>query len=166
MENSTVAVRMESAVGGIPYRVDDQDMRPWGHYIVTAVGTCDEGEYCEKIIVVKPGKILSLQSHELRAEQWTVKSGTLTAIVDDMRITAEAGEVVLVPAGSIHCMANLSNEDCVVEERQTGTCREEDIQRYADAYNRATEGANPGLGGAISIYKSVLSDLRHAKQAV
>lgn len=160
MQQDSVALRVQSPAGGIPYRVDDQDARPWGHYIVKAVGTCEEGEFCEKLIVVKPGKILSLQSHELRAEQWTVKSGTLTAIVDDMRITAEAGEVVLVPAGSIHCMANLGCEDCIVEERQTGICREEDIQRYADAYNRATEGANPGVSGALSIYKSVLTDMR------
>lgn len=162
MLNENTAMKPEARLSGIPYRVDDTDARPWGHYIVTAIGACDEGEYCEKLIIIKPGKILSLQSHELRAEVWTVKSGILTAIVDGNRIEASPGQAVQVPAGSIHCMANLTDEDCVVHERQTGICREEDIQRYADAYNRQTEGVNPGLGGALGIYKEVLTEIRDA----
>lgn len=144
------------------YRVDDQDARPWGHYIVKAVGMDGGEEYCEKLIVIKPGKALSLQSHDLRRERWTVRSGILTALLDGKRIEAVSGQAILVPRGSIHCMANLTEEDCVVEERQSGICREEDIRRYADAYSRSTEAPRPGSAAALAAYQALLEDIRRA----
>lgn len=149
------------------YHAGDQDTRPWGHYIVTAVGRTPEGEeYCEKEITVKPWNILSLQSHELRRETWTVKRGTLTALVDGCRIELRPGESVEIPQKSIHCMANLSDEDCVVHERQTGTCRESDIRRYIDAYNRATEAAPATMEGtSVILYRDILTEIGMRRDA-
>ena len=126
------------AAGMIPYKVGDGDTRPWGRYTVTAVGHNDVGEeFCEKEIIVSPGQVLSLQSHDLRRERWRVTEGALTVIVDDTQTTLQAGETIDVPQGAVHCMANLSNAPCTVHELQQGQCREEDIIRYMDAYGRA-----------------------------
>lgn len=159
VENSRELLVKDAAVAG-DYRIDDQDVRPWGHYIVTAVGRTPEGEeYCEKQIVIKPWNILSLQSHALRREQWTVRKGILTALVDGERRTAGPEESVHVPQGSIHCMANLTEEICIVHERQEGICREDDIRRFIDAYGRTTDGNSGGRSASISAYNSILDDI-------
>lgn len=143
------------------YRIGDRDERPWGHYVVTSVGKNTNGEeYCEKIITVRPGQALSLQSHQLRRETWIVKKGVLTVIVDGKSFQAPSGGAIHIPQGSIHCMANLGHEDCVVEEKQEGICREEDIERFADSYNRDTKTlATPSAAKNISAYKSILAEI-------
>ena len=146
------------------YKIDDQDIRPWGHYIVTAVGRTPDGrEYCEKQIVIKPWNVLSLQSHEMRRELWTVRTGTLTALVDGERISAGVGETVDVPQQSIHCMANLSDDVCIVHERQEGTCREDDIRRYVDAYGRATDAASVENSSSVTAYNRILHDIHEMR---
>jgi mannose-6-phosphate isomerase-like protein (cupin superfamily) len=152
--------------GSKEYRVNDSDTRPWGYYIVTAAGRTPEGEeFCEKEIMVKPWNALSLQSHEKRRETWTVKKGTLTVLVDGCRIVAGPGEKIEVPRNSIHCMANLSNEECLVHELQAGECREDDIQRYADAYNRATAVPDPAAAPSVALYNDILADIRSCRDA-
>lgn len=160
MSNAKQATALEQ------YKVGDSDRRPWGSYVVTAVGMNARGEeYCEKEITVSPGCVLSLQSHEHRRETWTVKSGVLTVIVDDRKIALEAGKSVDVPKGSIHCMANLDREPCVVHELQEGLCREEDIKRYVDAYGRGTEdGADDSRTKAsLAHYQSILDAIAGRK---
>lgn len=121
------------------YNIGDSDQRPWGHYRVINIGVEANGEeFCEKEITVNPGQILSLQSHELRREIWTVLKGTLEVIVDEQRLSLEEGQSVLIPLKAIHCMANAGKISCVVHERQIGKCSEEDIIRYVDAYGRNT----------------------------
>jgi mannose-6-phosphate isomerase-like protein (cupin superfamily) len=143
------------------YNIGDTDTRPWGSYTVTDVGTNDQGEdFCEKEITVNPGKILSLQSHELRRELWTVRSGTLTVILDGKRLELAEGQSVSVPLQAIHCMANLSDTPCIVFERQEGICREEDIARYVDAYGRAAQTAEEGrITDSIALYNGVLEEI-------
>lgn len=122
------------------YKTGDRDERPWGSYVVTGVGYNEAGEeFCAKDITVKAGGILSLQSHDLRRETWTVKSGVLTVVLDDKLLTLEVEQSVDIPLGAIHCMANLGATDCVVSEVQKGVCREADIKRYVDANGRKTE---------------------------
>jgi mannose-1-phosphate guanylyltransferase/mannose-6-phosphate isomerase len=144
------------------YTVGDHDARPWGEYEVTAVGLTTSGEeYCEKKITVLPRQILSLQSHELRRELWRVTSGELTVILNDQNITLKAGESINVPLGSIHAMANVSDEPCVVFERQEGVCREADIKRYLDAYGRGVEESNdPFVVASLATYTKVLNALK------
>ena len=50
----------------------------------------------------------------------------------------EKGNTIDIPVGTLHCMANVSKEPCIVEELQTGICKEDDIIRYADNYGRST----------------------------
>lgn len=147
------------------YKTGDRDDRPWGSYVVTNAGIDKNGEeYCEKDIVVNPGQVLSLQSHDLRREHWVVKQGVLTVIVDGCRIDLLAGNDISIPLGSIHCMANLGNSPCIVHERQEGICREEDIKRLCDAYGRETDGADlPGAQTSVILYKQLLTEIQ--KQA-
>jgi mannose-6-phosphate isomerase len=143
------------------YKVGDRDTRPWGHYVVTGVGANAAGEeYCEKEITVNSGKILSLQSHEHRRETWIVEQGTLTVVLNDRRIELSPGGELMIPKGSIHCMANLGDTPCIVRERQEGLCREEDIRRYVDAYGRQTYmSLLPGAGKSIALYRKILTDI-------
>jgi mannose-6-phosphate isomerase-like protein (cupin superfamily) len=145
------------------YKVGDSDQRPWGSYVVTAVGYNEQGEeYCEKEITVNPWQVLSLQSHEMRRETWTVVKGTLTVLLDGKSIELKAGEFIHVPQKSIHCMANLGTEDCVVRERQEGMCREEDIHRYVDAYGRggADAPASPVAVESIAVYNEIMAAIK------
>lgn len=162
--NGELLVKVAAVAGD--YRIDDQDVRPWGHYIVTGVGRTPKGEeYCEKQIVIKPWNILSLQSHALRREQWTVGKGFLTALVDGERRNAGPEESVHVPQNSIHCMANLTDEICVVHERQEGICREDDIRRFVDAYGRATDAASGESAASIAAYNAILQEIKTKTKA-
>ena len=147
---------------GLPaYKVGDIDTRPWGSYTVVAVGTNEDGEeFCEKEIIVNPGHALSLQSHEHRREYWRVSLGTLTVILGKERLTLEKDQSVRIPKGALHCMANLGAEACVVQERQAGLCREEDITRYMDAYGRAEDDDRPEIAESLALYKQILKDIK------
>jgi mannose-6-phosphate isomerase-like protein (cupin superfamily) len=162
--SGSAVLRSSSHISEKPaYQVGDRDDRPWGHYVVTSIGTNADGEeYCEKIITVKPLQVLSLQSHDLRRETWTVKKGTLTALCGGRRLEALTRETLHIPAGAVHCMANLGEEDCVVVERQEGICREGDIRRYMDVYRRGTEGSDSPAVSAenFTAYRIILSDIK------
>ncbi len=145
------------------YKVGDSDQRPWGAYEVTAIGSLEGGEeYCEKLITVHPGQILSLQSHQMRREMWRIEAGTLTVILDDTRHTLTVGQTLMIPQGSLHAMANLMDGDCVVFERQEGICREADISRFHDAYGRSVDPLPAGdkALGSLVLYKQTLADLK------
>ncbi len=146
------------------YNIGDFDTRPWGSYVVTNIGTTElNEEFCEKEITVLPGKILSLQSHRQRRETWRVISGTLTVVLDDRKVVLRQGESLFIPLGAIHAMANTSDQNCVVYEKQEGVCREEDIIRYSDAYGRADEktGANNDarIQSSLAVYKLIADQL-------
>ena len=144
------------------YKIGDRDARPWGSYIVTGVGQNENGEYCDKDITIHAGQVLSLQSHKLRRETWTVVEGVLTVLVDGQRLELQPGQTVHIPKGSIHCMAALGKTQCVVQERQEGVCREEDIIRYVDAYGRATaDASSPVVAVSIAAYQKILAELGH-----
>jgi mannose-6-phosphate isomerase-like protein (cupin superfamily) len=143
------------------YKVGDNDQRPWGKYVVTAVGKDESGEeYCEKDITVNPDQILSLQSHNHRREIWTVIQGTLTVVVDDKRLTLKEGESVNIPLQAIHCMANLEQDPCVVHERQMGLCSEEDIIRYVDAYGRAGTLIDSRIQASVDLFNATLDEIK------
>lgn len=142
------------------YKIGDSDQRPWGSYIVTGLGMNEHGEeYCDKDIKIHPQAVLSLQSHNLRRERWTVKSGELTVLLDGAILTLSASQSIDIPLGGIHTMANLANAPVIVSERQEGVCREEDIIRYADQYGRASAQApldNERVSVSLAAYGSLL----------
>jgi len=146
------------------YKVGDSDQRPWGSYVVTGVGyNSANEEFCTKDITVRAGGILSLQSHDQRREKWTVRSGELTVVLDNKLLTLAAGQSIDIPLGAIHCMANLSSSECVVEEIQEGVCREADIKRYADASKRKADAALTGIAvESAKLYQQLVEKLSAA----
>lgn len=109
------------------------DHRPWGWFESLAVGE----RFQVKRIVVKPGGVLSLQSHHHRSEHWIVVAGTARITVgDDVRLISE-NQSVYVPLGAVHRLENPGRMPMVLIEVQTGAyLGEDDIVRYEDVYAR------------------------------
>jgi mannose-1-phosphate guanylyltransferase/mannose-6-phosphate isomerase len=107
--------------------------RPWGDYEQIDRG----GRYQVKRITVKPGGILSLQSHVHRAEHWVVVTGTARVTVnEDVKLVSE-NQSVYIPLGAIHRMENPGKVPLELIEVQSGSyLGEDDIVRYEDVYGR------------------------------
>ncbi|MFD1912798.1 mannose-1-phosphate guanylyltransferase/mannose-6-phosphate isomerase [Halodurantibacterium flavum] len=111
-----------------------RDHRPWGWFETLA----REDRFQVKRIVVRPGGILSLQSHMHRAEHWVVVSGTARVTVDGEERLLTENESVYVPLGAVHRLENPGRLPMVLIEVQTGTyLGEDDIIRYEDLYARS-----------------------------
>ncbi|WP_137702873.1 mannose-1-phosphate guanylyltransferase/mannose-6-phosphate isomerase [Marimonas lutisalis] len=119
---------------GAPQAADFQwDRRPWGMFETLARGD----RFQVKRIVVKPGGILSLQSHHHRAEHWIVVQGTAKVTIDEEVKLVSENESVYVPLGSVHRMENPGKVPMVLIEVQTGSyLGEDDIVRLEDVYDR------------------------------
>jgi mannose-6-phosphate isomerase-like protein (cupin superfamily) len=154
------------------YAIGDEDNRPWGHYQVTSIGRNSLGAgLCEKHLRIDPHAVLSLQSHRWRQETWLVLSGELTVLVGNRRWLARTGEQVVVPAMTLHSMANLTDSACIVHETQEGACSEDDIIRYVDPYARRTDlplVQDAAFLASMNLYLDLLAelgfDLSQAKQ--
>ena len=109
--------------------------RPWGWYETLCLGT----RFQVKRIMVKPGGVLSLQSHVHRSEHWVVVAGTAKVTVgEDVKLLTE-NQSVYIPLGAIHRMENPGKVDMYLIEVQTGSyLGEDDIIRYEDIYARAS----------------------------
>lgn len=107
--------------------------RPWGSY-----DSIDFGEnYQVKRISVKPGAKLSLQKHKYRAEHWVVVRGEATVHLDGDEQTLKTNDSIYIPLGSIHSLANNTNEILDLIEVQSGSyLGEDDIERFEDLYGR------------------------------
>ena len=111
-----------------------KDHRPWGWFETLAL----DDRYQVKKIVVKPGGILSLQSHMHRAEHWIVVTGTARVTIDDSVKLITENQSVYIPLGARHRLENPGKLPMTLIEVQTGTyLGEDDIQRYEDVYSRA-----------------------------
>jgi mannose-6-phosphate isomerase len=108
--------------------------RPWGWYEAVSVAPGNK----IKRIGVLPGRQISLQKHQHRAEHWVVVAGTATVTVDQQVLTLVVGEHVDIAVGQVHRLANLSTEPVEIVEEQFGAYLEEDdIVRLCDDYGRA-----------------------------
>lgn len=109
--------------------------RPWGFYKTTVMN-----EYFQsKVICVKPGAQLSLQSHNHREEHWIVAHGMGKVQIDKSFIEIKCGSSLFIPMGAKHRLINTGTEDnLIVTEVQIGDYfGEDDIIRYEDVYGRA-----------------------------
>ena len=82
-------------------KIDQQIMfaeKSWGSFRVLDV----EDESLTIKITLNPGHCMNYHSHARRDEVWTVISGRGYAIVDGVKTTVQAGDVVKMPAGSRH----------------------------------------------------------------
>jgi mannose-6-phosphate isomerase-like protein (cupin superfamily) len=110
-----------------------REERPWGWYEVLY----EEPGLKVKRIMVRPGKRLSLQSHEQRAEDWVIVQGRALFTLDDREFALEPHQAVFIPKRSRHRIENPGTEELVFVEVQTGGyLGEDDIVRYQDDFDR------------------------------
>ena len=108
-------------------------IKPWGWY----ESLLNTGSYQVKLICVKPGESLSLQSHKMRSENWIVVEGTATVTLNDTIQDLHQDESIYIPTGSIHRLQNRQETILYVVEVQIGSyLGEDDIKRYEDVYDR------------------------------
>jgi mannose-6-phosphate isomerase len=109
--------------------------RPWGNYTVL---DDDARDHKVKRIVVHPGKRLSYQRHDRRAEHWFIVSGVARVTLDGKVTELHAGEAIDIPRQGAHRIANDGDVDMVFIEVQHGDYfGEDDIVRLEDDYGRA-----------------------------
>lgn len=121
------------------YRVE----KPWGYEIIWAVV---EGAYVGKIIHVKQGHALSLQTHDRKTETMHALDGTARIHVgpteDDLEaitLSASNHRSVTVPAGYVHRLEALTDAT-VLEVSTADPGWQTDVIRLEDVYGR--EGTN------------------------
>ena len=118
----------------INYAVGERGERPWGMWQVLDAGV----GYAVKRIVVFPGKKLSLQRHNHRAEHWVVVSGTAKIVRGDEAFLMTENENTYLPQGCVHRLENPGLIPLIVIEVQTGSyLSEDDIVRLEDDYGRS-----------------------------
>ena len=107
--------------------------RPWGWY-----QGIDSGEgFQAKQLMVKCGGVLSLQSHQRRAEHWVVVSGRARITRDDEVFELEANQSTYISPGTKHRLENPYDEPLRIIEVQSGDyLGEDDIERFDDVYGR------------------------------
>ena len=111
-----------------------KEERPWGWFEILF----EEAGLKVKRIMVKPGKRLSLQSHERRAENWVVIQGRARVTLGEKTYELEPHQAVFIPGQSKHRMENPGKIPLEMIEVQSGAyLGEDDIVRYEDIYNRA-----------------------------
>jgi mannose-6-phosphate isomerase len=112
----------------------EYDSRPWGSYTVLD----DRENFKVKRIEVLPGKRLSYQRHERRAEHWFVTQGTAKVTLNGREILVNAGSAVDIAVGDAHRVENPSgSETLIFIEVQTGDYfGEDDIERLEDDFGR------------------------------
>jgi mannose-6-phosphate isomerase len=111
----------------------ERDDRPWGSYVVLE----DAPTHKVKRIEVTPGRRLSYQRHERRAEHWFVVSGVAEVTLDGGSFELAAGEAIDVARGAAHRIANTGAGPLVFIEVQHGDYfGEDDIERLEDDFGR------------------------------
>ena len=112
-----------------------QVIRPWGSFMQYAHNQA----VTVSLMTVAPGQRLSLQAHRDRAELWIALDDGALVQVGDQIIEAEAGAEIWIPAGVQHRLSS-SGPATRVLEVAFGSWRQDDIQRYADDYQRPSTG--------------------------
>ena len=111
----------------------ENEHRPWGYYSVLS----EEEDHKVKRIVVYPGKRISLQKHQQRAEHWFIISGDGIVTLDGKQFNKKRGESIEISQGSIHRIENIGETNLRLVEVQTGDYfGEDDIERFEDDFGR------------------------------
>jgi mannose-6-phosphate isomerase-like protein (cupin superfamily) len=114
-------------------KANSKEERPWGWFEILF----EEAGLKVKRIMVKPGKRLSLQSHEHRAENWVIVQGRALFTLGEETCELAPHQAVFIPAKSRHRMENPGEQELVFIEVQTGSyLGEDDITRYHDDFSR------------------------------
>ena len=112
---------------------EDESQRPWGRYEILS----ESDDHKVKTIWVNPGKRLSYQRHEKRAEHWFIVQGSARITLNGDIFEMGAGDSIDIEIGDLHRIENIGSEDVIFVEVQTGTYfGEDDIERIEDDFGR------------------------------
>lgn len=118
------------------YRDRTQDVfeieRPWGRFQQFATNET----VTVKTVTIEPGERLSLQFHGERNEMWQVLDHPIDVTLGTRTWSAQPGELVWVPVGTLHRMGNSGDQPARVLELAFGDFDEGDITRVEDDYRR------------------------------
>ena len=107
--------------------------RPWGSYTILE----DRETYKVKRIEILPGKRLSYQKHEKRAEHWVVVDGEAIVTLEGKEIRLFPGQAIDIPQMAAHRMTNPGKDLLTFIEIQKGDYfGEDDIIRLEDDFGR------------------------------
>ncbi|MBM3743733.1 MAG: cupin domain-containing protein [Actinobacteria bacterium] len=111
----------------------NSEVCPWGSYEVLQ----ESAIHKVKSIIVQPGKRLSYQRHEKRAEHWFIVSGEAEVTIDGQIRKVTVGNSVDIEIGVPHRIANVGTSGLLFIEVQTGSYfGEDDIVRIEDDFGR------------------------------
>jgi len=111
----------------------DESQRPWGRYEILS----ESESHKVKTIWVNPGKRLSYQRHEKRAEHWFIVQGQAKITLNGDSFEMSAGDSIDIEIGDLHRIENIGSNDVIFIEVQTGTYfGEDDIERIEDDFGR------------------------------
>ncbi len=119
--------------------------RPWGNFTVLSElqNQGNNKDVIIKRLEVHPGKRLSYQQHQLRAEHWFVIAGSGIAVINDEEVAIKTGDSVDINIGDKHRLDNRQgNEPLIILETLTGEFDEFDNTRLEDDFDRTSEWRN------------------------
>jgi mannose-1-phosphate guanylyltransferase/mannose-6-phosphate isomerase len=107
--------------------------RPWGNF-----KDIDRGNnFRAKILEIKPGSRISLQTHKQRSEHWVVVQGTAKVTRGEEESLLQLNQSTYIPKGVVHRLENPGPDLLRIVEVQVGDYLEEDdIIRIEDVYGR------------------------------
>ena len=111
---------------------DVQVRKPWGQYS----DIYRSPTVVFKRIDIKPGEEISYQYHDCRDECWYISAGAGRFKLNDKVLLARAGDAFYIKRGERHQISNTGTLMLTIFEMQCGDCREEDIVRIEDKYER------------------------------
>jgi mannose-6-phosphate isomerase len=110
-----------------------QSTRPWGRYEILQ----ESDSHKVKCIWVTPGKRLSYQRHQKRAEHWFMVAGSARVTLNGVVSELKAGQTIDIGIGDLHRIENIGSDDVVFIEVQSGSYfGEDDIERIEDDFGR------------------------------
>ncbi|MDD2483304.1 MAG: phosphoheptose isomerase [Candidatus Shapirobacteria bacterium] len=93
-----------------------------------------------KILLVEPGKRLSLQIHHKRSERWHIIDGPVKIVLNKDELIIESGKTITIKTEEIHRLCGLDQAGVVAEiwihHDPLDPSTEEDITRLADDFTR------------------------------
>ena len=112
---------------------EDESQRPWGRYEILQ----ESAIHKTKCIYVLPGKRLSYQRHQKRAEHWFIIQGDAEVTLEGKVSKLSSGDTISIAQGQLHRIANIGSNEVIFIEVQTGTYfGEDDIERIEDDFGR------------------------------
>lgn len=107
------------------------EYRPWGTYKTIASGP----QFKVQEILVYPGKRMSLQCHQHRAEHWIIVEGDARVTRDEDTLRLRANQSIYLPVGTPHRLENVGKTPLKLIEVQSGSyIGSDDIERIHDDY--------------------------------